>query len=183
MIELKKPCLSTASVVFMGNPLNYIGRASDGDTINGSLTWNGRQLASAEVDGKIYKYSYNAEGLRIKSDTYDSETNEYEGGIYYLWRDGKLAGYTMIDSDGSLQQTIKMLLDTENEAVGYTYYDPEENTQETYYFAKNVFGDIETVYDEYGEAIVSYSYDAWGNVTPTAHTAQVFRRRSRQCLL
>ena len=38
---------------------------------------------------------------------------------------------------------------------------------DTYYFEKNIFGDIVAVYTAAGVKIGSYTYDAWGNITTT----------------
>lgn len=154
----------------IGNPLNYVKQdVIDGSAYNGTLTWNGRQLESVTIDGTIYRYSYDSDGLRIRTEKYDSDTNKYEGAVNYIWRDGKLSAYSNENSEGVVEQNIKMLFDDTGETIGYTYYNLEENQQATFYFAKNVFGDIVTVYDDDGEAMVTYSYDAWGCVTAKAH--------------
>lgn len=35
----------------------------------------------------------------------------------------------------------------------------------TYYFEKNLFGDVTTIYDTSGNQVASYKYDLWGNIT------------------
>ena len=42
-----------------------------------------------------------------------------------------------------------------------------EDVFETYYFEKNLQGDIIAVYNASGTKLVSYTYDAWGNCTTT----------------
>ncbi len=44
-------------------------------------------------------------------------------------------------------------------------------TFNTYWFEKNLQGDIIAVYNEGGTKLVSYTYDAWGNVTTTYHNS------------
>ena len=39
----------------------------------------------------------------------------------------------------------------------------------TYWFEKNMFGDVVAVYNSSGTKLVSYKYDAWGNFTSTTH--------------
>lgn len=154
----------------IGNPLNYVKRdVIDEGEDTGTLTWNGRQLESVNIDGNIIKYSYDADGFRTKAETFDSETNESTGAMYYLWRDGKLAGYSTVNSDGETEQTIKILFDNTGESIGYTCYNIESNEQATFYFAKNAFGDIVTVFDDEGDALLSYFYDSWGAVSVKAH--------------
>ena len=47
----------------------------------------------------------------------------------------------------------------------YRNHTMEEDEFEYYIFKKNLQGDIVAVYDEYGSAVVTYTYDAWGNVS------------------
>ena len=55
----------------MGNPLNFVNKNILGDTFEGTLEWNGRQLAAAETDDERYEYSYNSEGLRTSVKKYN----------------------------------------------------------------------------------------------------------------
>ena len=70
--------------------------------------------------------------------------------------DDKLVVY-LYDESGS---PIGMQYRTKNMAEG-TFY--------TYLFEKNLQGDIIAVYNTSGTKLVSYVYDAWGNVTVTNH--------------
>ena len=53
----------------------------------------------------------------------------------------------------------------------YYAYNFETNQRETecvyYFFEKNIFGDIVGVYDEEGDKVLGFTYDAWGNVSIT----------------
>ena len=53
----------------------------------------------------------------------------------------------------------------------YYAYNFETNQRETecvyYFFEKNIFGDIVGVYDEDGNKVLGFTYDAWGNVSIT----------------
>ena len=42
---------------------------------------------------------------------------------------------------------------------------------DTFYFEKNLFGDIVAVYNSSGVKVISYAYDAWGNQTVTWHNS------------
>ena len=44
-----------------------------------------------------------------------------------------------------------------------------EDVFETYWFEKNLQGDIVAVYDAAGTKLISYTYDAWGNFATTYH--------------
>ncbi len=153
----------------MGNPNNYVAKASGGGTIAGSLTWNGRQLASVVVDDYRYEYSYDHNGLRTKSVKCDVTDNTIEEIMKYVWKDGVLAGYSIEKPDTDEVQTIKILFDDTGDSIGYTYYNATDDDYRTFYFEKNLQGDIVSVYDDEGTLLVTYNYDAWGNVTPLAH--------------
>ena len=43
------------------------------------------------------------------------------------------------------------------------------NTFDTFYFEKNLQGDVVAIYNESGTKVLSYTYDAWGNHTTTWH--------------
>ena len=45
----------------------------------------------------------------------------------------------------------------------YDYY--AEDVWDTYWFEKNLQGDIVKVYNHSGALLISYTYDAWGNAT------------------
>ena len=47
-------------------------------------------------------------------------------------------------------------------------------TFNTYWFEKNLQGDIVAVYNENGTKLVSYTYDAWGKVTTTYHNSGAY---------
>ena len=44
-----------------------------------------------------------------------------------------------------------------------------EGVFDSYWFEKNLQGDIVAVYDDLGDKLVSYTYDAWGNCTVAYH--------------
>ena len=43
------------------------------------------------------------------------------------------------------------------------------NVWDTFWYEKNLFGDIVAVYGNDGTKLISYTYDAWGNFTTTYH--------------
>jgi YD repeat-containing protein len=45
---------------------------------------------------------------------------------------------------------------------------------DSYYYGKNLQGDITKIYDQQGNEVASYTYDAWGNVlTSSGNMAQL----------
>lgn len=79
---------------------------------------------------------------------------------------------TKIISDSWTENNIKHLVTYIYDAKGvismaYRNSSMSAGVFEYYIFEKNLQGDIVAVYDEYGSAVVTYTYDAWGNVTET----------------
>ena len=59
----------------------------------------------------------------------------------------------------------------ESSMVGFTYSKNGE-TATSYYYHRNLFGDVIGIYNTSGTKIVGYNYDAWGNHTVVASTAE-----------
>ena len=56
--------------------------------------------------------------------------------------------------------------------INYTTAGPDAlDSFQSYYFEKNLQGDIVAIYNSSGTKIGSYTYDAWGNVTTNYHTS------------
>ena len=130
----------------IGNPLSYY---------NGlSFTWEGRRLIGATNGTDTYSFTYNVGGLRT-SKTVNGVTTNY---IY----DG-----TLLVAEQSDLATIIYIYDANGSPVGFQYRESTypEKTFDTYWYEKNVFGDIVGVYNDAGAKLVTYNYDAWGNFT------------------
>ncbi|MBE6608150.1 MAG: RHS repeat-associated core domain-containing protein [Ruminococcaceae bacterium] len=87
-----------------------------------------------------------------------------------------LAGSTILSeewTENNVQHILIYLYDAEGTPIGMQYKKStySENSFDTYFFEKNLQGDIVAVYDENGTKLVSYTYDAWGNVTITYHNS------------
>ncbi len=129
----------------VGNPLTYNGL---------ELEWDGRKLVGAVMNGGqfVYTYSYNDDGIMTASN-----------GTRYLLDGSRRVGAV----DGS---TLTLYLyDESGSPIGMQFRrsTDAEGTFITYYFEKNLQGDIIGVYDSAGKLIYSYTYDAWGNFTQT----------------
>ncbi len=68
---------------------------------------------------------------------------------------------------------LVFIYDTTGAPIGMKYLNTADSTAvwETYWFEKNLFGDIVAVYNSSGTKLVSYLYDAWGNQTITTHVS------------
>lgn len=122
----------------IGNPLHYR------DDMELNLT-SGKQLEGITWENKGVTYQYNADGVRTGKNVNGVETK-------YL-----------LDGNAIIAEK------TNDEIVWYSYDDNGilqgfEYQGNAYFYEKNVFGDICTIYDEHGVKKVTYTYDAWGNV-------------------
>ena len=64
---------------------------------------------------------------------------------------------------GSHTRDITYLYDESGIVGAIQKYD---STEETFYFDKNIKGDVIALYNSAGTKVASYIYDAWGNCTP-----------------
>ena len=80
--------------------------------------------------------------------------------------DGRLLAYT-VDQYGSEDlYSVLVLYNSDLELIGFTV------DEDTYYYLKNIQGDVLCVTDAEGTPIVNYTYDAWGamTVSPASQT-------------
>ncbi len=136
----------------IGNPLSYYNGFSY------TFTWCGRELVGAVKDGKTYSFTYNDEGIRT------SKTKNGVTTTYYLNGSQILAEET----NGNITVYI---YDSEGLPLGMQYHGAsyEAGKWDTFWYEKNLFGDIVAIYNESGTKLMSYSYDAFGNCTPLLH--------------
>ena len=131
-----------------GKTVSYdgVGNITSDGTWN--YTWeHGRQLKSASNGSTSVSYKYNADGMRL-SKTVGSTTTKY----YYV-------GDKLIEmTQGS--NKLHFIYDAAGPA-GVNY----NGTQ--YYYLKNAQGDVLGIVNSSGALVVSYTYDAWGNVLST----------------
>ena len=134
-----------------GNPLNYYNGSSY------SFTWkNGRQLATATKGSNSLSFDYNDEGIRTKKVVNGVEHTYYLSGSQITAEEwGSNLCVYLYDADGA---PIGMQYRTTSMAKGDFY---------TFWFEKNLQGDIVAVYNESGTKVYTYQYDAWGNCTAT----------------
>ena len=132
----------------IGNPLSYY----NGD--NYTFSWDGRRLQSITKGGVTYSYTYNDEGIR---------TRKTVGGVttYYLY-----SGSLLI-SEYTDTETIIYIYDANGSPLGFKYRlnTYAEDAWDTYWYEKNMQGDIVAIYSENGTKLISYLYDAWGNAS------------------
>ena len=167
----------------MGCPTKY-----DGYTVS----WTRGKLAKLRDGSKTtgfhnYYYDYNALGQRTsRSYTFSlpttgtaavivgmvigyGQTFKYDqsGRLIYESRSSK--HYRELDSTDSI-----VYLYDENNIIGVVY--TVDGSANTYYFQRNLFGDVIGIYDTSGTKVGGYAYDAWGNCTVTLNAKSIVTR-------
>ena len=159
----------------IGNPIK-IGYYESADDYWGSgydLQWQGRQLTSYqyfyELGGEYFyenslTFTYNADGIRT-SKTVNGIKHEY------LLTGSQIVRETWTES--GVEHMLVYLYDEKGAPVGLRYRTStyEEDVYLHFFFEKNLQGDIIAIFDENGNKIGTYTYDAWGNCTVTTLTS------------
>ena len=146
----------------VGNPTTYNGY---------TLEWNGRKLMEMSMNGGqfLYTFAYNADGIRTVK-TNGSTIH------HYTLNGSQIVTETWTTKNSSGAETpnhfLAYLYDENGAPIGLQYRNKTYGTYtfDTYYFEKNLQGDIITIYTESGTKIGSYTYDAWGNCTSSYAT-------------
>ena len=101
-----------------------------------------------------YRFAYNADGI-LTSKTIGGQEHRY-----------LLNGSQIVAEEFGIYCLV-YLYDENGAPVGLQYRNKSDakNVFYTYYFEKNLQGDIIAIYTENGTKIGSYTYDAWGNCT------------------
>ena len=135
----------------MGNPVKY-GVSSA--TATGNLAWTqGNKLSSGNYNGNNFSYKYNADGLRYEKTVNGITTRMYLEG-------DKVIAEEKLDASGTVTSTKYYVYD-QTGVAGMVY------NGQTYYFLKNLFGDVIAIYNSSGSQVASYAYDVWGNESYT----------------
>ena len=159
----------------MGCPTSYEGK---------TLTWSKGRLASMRkgtlaTGAQSYVYTYNGFGQRIArsySKLANASTNLQDGELKtsskqcYYDHAGRLVAETgskTYYNEGIDTEQIVYLYD-ESGIIGMEYQ--LNGATATYYFHRNLLGDVLGIYDTSGTLVAKYIYDAWGNCTISGET-------------
>ncbi len=114
-------------------------------------------LIKLKVGDKTTTYAYNAQGYRVEKKTKNKTTR-------YLYEYDKV----VLETDGSNNQTAFMVYGT-----NLLYRSAEEagSGTQSYYYLYNAHGDVTSLLDMEGNIVVSYDYDAFGNIKGQNGTA------------
>ena len=128
-----------------GNPTRYYNGQSY------TFSWDGRRLESAVKGNLSFTFTYNDEGIRTSKTVNGVEHN-------YLIYGSQMLGELWED------KIIIYIYDGSGTPIGFSYTSANDSYWQNFWFEKNIFGDIVAVYNNVGTKIVSYNYDAWGNI-------------------
>ena len=129
-----------------------------------AATWSyGRRLTGLSSGSEAFSYSYNADGIR---------TAKTVNGVKHTYA---LSGTTILNeewTENGVQHLMMYVYDANGSPVGMVYRNSTmaANATEEYLFVKNIQGDILYVYSSTGNKLVSYVYDAWGNIISTTYS-------------
>ena len=126
-----------------------------------TLTWEGRTLTSYEDETNIIEYEYDENGMRYRT-TVTSKTDGVIGSYEYVWVDGKLISIVCVSGDST--ETAKYLYNDRDEPVGMVLTDAD-GTLSTYYYLKNLQGDITHIVSASGKKLIEFTYDVFGKQT------------------
>ena len=101
-------------------------------------------------------FNYDDDGVRV-SKTVNGVTTHY---VY---------NGNILISEYSDTETIVYIYDVDGSPIGFRYRlsTYADDVWDTYWYAKDVQGDITEIYSSAGVKLIHYGYDAWGNTTVT----------------
>ena len=168
-------------VKFNNNPISYDENGCPTSYNGKTYTWTKGKLTSVS-SGTIpygtnnYTYVYDAYGRRTqKNQSMLSLSGSIPSNItintsYDYDTSGRLIRETILScyTIGNFITTEKLYLYDESGVIGMIYTDNDISS--TYYFDRNIRGDVIGIFDSTGARIAKYSYDAWGNCTISSTT-------------
>ncbi len=123
-------------------------RTKDNKEENIELNYIGRRLEKVEVGGKEYKYTYDDQGQRIKKEGNGKEE-------YYFYEEERIKEV--------ITKEYRLIYRYVGEEVkGVTY--KNENKEISYFYEKNILGEIIGIVDEEGKRVVEYRSSSYGEV-------------------
>lgn len=139
----------TALTSFGGGTITYDNAGNPLQYYNGmNFSWqDGRQLKSISNTNLNLNFKYDASGMRTEK---TGNVNGATVNTKYFYDGTSLVAY----QEGN--NKIWFLKDEAGELVGFTY------DHHSYFYIKNLQGDVLGILDEIGNTVVNYCYNAWG---------------------
>ena len=137
----------------------YNGATISSDTIGNMTsdgTWtyaweHGRELATMTSGSTTWTFTYDANGMR---------TGRTNGSTAYSYvYNGSLLSQMTVGSN-----TLYFTYDASGTPMSVTY------NGTAYYYVTNLQGDVVAILNSSGTSVVTYTYDAWGNILSTSGT-------------
>ena len=125
----------------IGNPISYKGY---------SFSYEVRSLKTITGNGKNISFEYNDSGIRT-SKTVNGSKITYE-----------LLGSKIIGQARGENEKLYFNYDEASRLVSLTYFNG--STYNTYFYVLNILGDVVGLVDSQGNVVVTYLYDAYGNI-------------------
>ena len=123
-----------------------------------NLSWQGRRLLSYINPTTTCHYTYDDQGFRLSKNVNGTETRfTYFNGLLTLEKYNN--------------KTIRYRYDTNNLLYGFTYEDGNNTTD--FFYDRDVLGAINGIYDSEGNLVVTYTYDAYGNLQGVNDTSAI----------
>ena len=153
----------------IGNPITIGYYAGDEEAFEYgyNLTWNGRQLVKiqnfeyyGDSVSDFTAYTYNADGIRT-SKTVNGVKHEY------ILNGSQILAETWYQS--GVAYLLVYLYDETGAPIGLKYRTSNyaNGVFDSFFFEKNLQGDIVAIYNSTGEKIGTYAYTAFGEVVTT----------------
>ena len=135
-----------------GNPQNW-RNADDIEWLESA----GKQMSLFfDSENGLYMYEYNIDNIRTKKAVYGEQGIDFLYESQYILNGTSIVRETRTYADGSVI-TLDFLYDDSGVILGVVY------NGTTYYYRKNLQGDITGIVNSSGDLVTSYRYDAWGN--------------------
>ncbi len=158
----------------LGYPVSYDGK---------TLTWTRGKLTQVrwgniKTGTHVYNYTYNAYGQRVsktysflpgKGGSLNDNTIRVTNSTrdYYYDHSGRLIGERYVEnySTGNVNNEEIVYIYDESSVIGMVY--TLNGATSTYYYQRNLQGDVVAIYSANGVKKAEYIYDAFGNCTIT----------------
>ena len=141
-----------------GNTISYDGMGNPTSDGTWSYTWqHGKELVSMSDGTTTWTFTYDANGMRTERSPGDEQ-----GTYTYVYNGNKLIEMTVQGV------TLRFAYDASGNPLTVTV-----GNSAVYYYKTNLQGDVIGILNSTGVQVVTYAYDAWGNVQILQQSDQI----------